>query len=87
MFVLSQKYNSGCRKANRVDKNYNHKKMKKIEIPQLSRNESSKLFGGFVPVPEPNVDSDSFYNGNCSDTSGSLNGNCGCGACETEKNQ
>lgn len=55
--------------------------MKKLEIEPLSKSENGNLVGGFFSVESATAGKESIRNGNCSDTSGTFNGNCGCGAC------
>ncbi len=58
--------------------------MEKIHISELTRDESNNLKGGFTAIPNPNGGNGapSLRNGDCSDTSGIFNDNCGCAKCK-----
>lgn len=55
--------------------------MKRLEIEPLNESESGNLIGGFFSAESTTAGEEAIGNGNCSDTSGTFNGNCGCGAC------
>ncbi|MBQ8706226.1 MAG: hypothetical protein IJ548_08020 [Paludibacteraceae bacterium] len=52
------------------------------QIQKLTRDEANHLTGGYTCIEFPDFSAEAFRNGNCSNTSGTLNGNCGCGACQ-----
>lgn len=61
--------------------------MKTNEITPLTQLESGQLTGGFISTGGKPDDQDAFVNGNCSETSGTLNYNCGCNKCSPGKDK
>lgn len=59
--------------------------MNKVRIEPLNKSEKGFLMGGFVSVENAKEEEVSVHNGNCSDTSGWFNDNCGCGSCSVSQ--